>query len=87
MTRNGRCYTGSPIFLRFYAHDDAVGMPSSARDRSPIIYRKHQGVDAGVGLEGDTTLGSFQIRNDSFEAGKSQIVMSLKAGLISKGVF
>jgi hypothetical protein len=30
-------------------------------------------------LEGDPTPGSFQIRNDSFEAVKSQIVMSLKA--------
>ena len=52
-----------------------------------IIIAEANGVDAGVGLEGDTTLGSFQIRNDSFEAGKSQIVMSLKAGLISKGGF
>ena len=55
---------------------------------SPHLWsRANFGVDAGVGLEGDTTLGSFQIRNDSFEAGKSQIVMSLKAGLISKGGF
>jgi hypothetical protein len=44
-------------------------------------------MDAGGELEGGHYTGVFLNPNDSFEAGKSQSVMSLEAGLVSKGRF